>query len=98
MNPGVSIRLATAGDMPALRRLADRDSRLLPGGDLLVAEEAGEMRAALSLATGESVADPFHPTAPLIELLRLRASQSSGGHPGRTRGRVGKLALRSAET
>ena len=98
MNPGVSIRLATACDIPALRRLADRDSRLLPGGDLLVAEEAGEMRAALSLDTGESVADPFHPTAPLVELLRLRASQAGGGHPGRTWGRVGKLALRSAET
>ena len=96
MSP-VSIRLACARDTPALQRLADRDSRPLPAGDLLVAEVAGELRAALSLATGESVADPFHPTAALVELLRLRASQSRGDRPGRT-GRLGKLALRSAET
>ena len=93
----ISIRLAEAADMPALRRVAQRDSRLLPPGDLLVAEAQGEVQAALSLQTGESVADPFRPTAALVDLLQLRARQSARTGPG-TWGRVGKLALRSAET
>jgi hypothetical protein len=97
METNVSIRLANASDAPALRRVAGRDSRRLPEGDLLVAVVGGEVRAALSLRTGESVADPFHPTASLIELLRLRAHYGNGHRPG-TRGGVGKLALRSAET
>ena len=57
----ISIRLAAAADVPALRRVAERDSRLLPPGDLLVAEAQGEVQAALSLQTGEFVADPFAP-------------------------------------
>jgi hypothetical protein len=93
----ISIRLAGAADMPALRRVAERDSRLLPPGDLLVAEAQGEVQAALSVQTGEVVADPFRPTAAMVELLQLRARQASRGGQG-TWGRVGKLALRSAET
>jgi len=95
--PDISIRLAAAADLPALRRVAERDSRLLPPGDLLVAEAQGEVHAALSLQTGESIADPFRPTAAMVELLKLRARQSSRGGQG-TWGRVGKLALRSADT
>jgi len=97
MESHVSIRLANASDAPALRRVAGRDTRPLPGGDLLVAVVGGEVRAALSLGTGESIADPFHPTAGLVELLHIRAGHDDGHRPG-TRGRVGKLALRSAET
>lgn len=97
MTSSISIRLADADDMRAVRRVAERDSRRLPGGDLLVAEVDGEARAALSLGTGEVVADPFHPTADLVVLLRTRARQWSSRRPG-TRDRVGKLALRSAET
>jgi hypothetical protein len=91
------IRLADAADTAALQRVAERDSRPLPEGDLLVALVGGEIRAALSLGSGESIADPFHPTAALVELLGLHAKQGGGERPG-TRGRVGKLALRSAET
>jgi hypothetical protein len=93
----ISIRLAETGDLAALRRVAERDSRLLPPGRLLLAEVAGEVRAALSLETGDAVADPFRPTAELVELLRIQARQEPG-KPSGTRGRVGKLALRSAET
>jgi hypothetical protein len=96
MESSVSIRLARPSDLPALRRLAGRDSRPLPGGELLVALVEGDVRAALSLRSGEAVADPFHPTAALVELLRMRAQH--GGRPRGTRGRPGKLALRSAET
>jgi hypothetical protein len=97
MNSRISIHLAGPADMPAVRRIAERDSRPLPAGDLLIAEVDGEVRAALSLTTGGAVADPFRPTADLVALLRTRARQRSGNRPG-TRGRVGKLALRSAET
>ena len=64
----ISIRLAGAADMLALRRVAERDSRLLPHGELLVAEALGEVQAALSVQTGEFVADPFRPTAAMVEL------------------------------
>jgi len=80
-----------------VRRVAERDSRVLPAGELLIAEVDGELRAALSLTTGDIVADPFQPTADVVALLRTRARQRSGNRPG-TRGRVGRLALRSAET
>jgi hypothetical protein len=97
MEPSMCIRLAEVADTPALQRVAERDSRLVPAGDLLVGLVGGEIRAALSLSSGESIADPFHPTAALVELLGLHAKQARDERPG-TRDRVGKLALRSAET
>jgi hypothetical protein len=69
----IAIRAATPADRPALERLAGRDSAALPRGPLLVAFEHGELRAALSLASGGSIADPFHPTAHLTEALRAYA-------------------------
>ena len=78
----VSIRLAQAADMPSLRRVAERDSRPLPIGDMLVAEAQGDVQAALSLQTGEVVADPFRPTAGMVELLRIRARQFDRGSQG----------------
>jgi hypothetical protein len=80
----LTIRLARPGDEPALRRVAALDSRRAPRGDVLVAEVGGEVRAALSLAGEEPVADPFAPTAALTSLLRLRAIQlrGEGGHAG----------------
>ena len=44
---GVTIRRSHAGDHEALERLAQLDSRRLADGQLLVAEVAGELRAAL---------------------------------------------------
>ena len=79
----ISIRLAGRGDARALRRVAERDSRQLPGGRLLVAEVAGEVQAALSLDTAESVADPFQPTAALVDLLR--SARARGRATGRGR-------------
>lgn len=78
MPPDVTIRMAEAADAPALRRLEQLDSRRLQDGDALVAEVGGELRAALALSGGEAVADPFHPTADLLELLALHAAQLRG--------------------
>jgi len=69
------IRLATEGDRSALRRLAELDSaRSLPGG-VLIAKLGERLVAAISLADGREIADPFTPTAEILKLLRLRARQ-----------------------
>lgn len=73
--PGVTIRPAFPDDAHALARLAALDSQRLPSGPLLLAEIDGEPWAALALETGRVVADPFRPTAALVDLLRGRAAQ-----------------------
>jgi hypothetical protein len=70
-----TIRAAGPADAAALRRLAQRDTQALPEGDLLVAIVDGEARAAISLASGKSIADPFHPTAELVRMLELHGSR-----------------------
>ena len=70
----LTLRHATAADQPALRELAELDSTHLPAGPFLVAELDGRPGAALSLADGMAVADPFVPTAELVDLLRAHGS------------------------
>ena len=68
------IRLATAADDAALRRLADLDSQAsLTTGRVLVGELDGKPGAALSLLDGRLVANPFLPTAQLRAHVRIRA-------------------------
>jgi hypothetical protein len=69
----VVVRRARPGDGDALHRLAELDGRGLPAGPALVAEAGGAILAARSLVDGSAVADPFRPTAPLVELLALRS-------------------------
>jgi hypothetical protein len=69
----IAIRTATAADRDGLVKLAERDTAGVPREPLLVAEAEGELRAAISLADGRTIADPFTPTADLIDLLRARA-------------------------
>jgi hypothetical protein len=70
------IRVANPADIPALDRISQLDGRHPPvGSQLLVAEVDGEVLAALPLAGGEPIADPFRPTSELVEMLRLRAGQ-----------------------
>jgi hypothetical protein len=47
----------------------------------LVGEVAGELRAALSLTDGATIADPFHRTASLVDLLNMRARQLQAEPP-----------------
>ena len=68
----VVIRSAREADEKALERLAQLDSARTPSAPVLVAEFDGELRAAVSLEDGAAVADPFVPTADMVELLRLR--------------------------
>src|SRR4051794_22046834 len=76
------IRPARPADADALLRLAALDSRHVPAGELVLAEVGGEIVAAHSSAG--TIADPFRPTADVVELLRLR-SRSGAGKPARRR-------------
>jgi hypothetical protein len=69
----ISIRLARSDDARELRMLAQLDDRALPPGPHLLAWADGEPCAALSLPTGEIVADPFRRTVAVGRLLRFHA-------------------------
>jgi hypothetical protein len=84
----VTIRPAQHADDVALRRLAALDSQRLPEGDLIVAEVGGELRAAVPVAGGQAIADPFHLTRDVVALLSERVAQL------RDRGAQRRTALR----
>jgi hypothetical protein len=69
------IGLGTAADERALAHLAALDSAEELRGPVLTARVDGKMRAAVSLLERRAIADPFAPTAALVELLTLRARQ-----------------------
>jgi len=69
------IRPAAADDEPAIARLSALDEHDLPRGERLIGERGGRIVAALDVRSGDAVADPFVPTAGLVELLGLRAAQ-----------------------
>ena len=71
MAPEISIRQATTEDAFALRRLAALDDSRPLTGTVLIAEEAGEMRAAISVDDGRAIANPFARTAELVDMLRM---------------------------
>jgi hypothetical protein len=79
----ITIREAMDADLPALRHLAQRDSARMIERPAIVAVTDGEPRAALSTRDGSVIADPFHRTAELVELLRahVRAMERSGPRP-----------------
>jgi hypothetical protein len=79
----LTIRNATTADQFAVRRLAVLDSASPPTGELLLAEMGDELWAALSVETGAAIADPFRPSAELVELLRFRAGSVGGADRGR---------------
>ena len=74
---GLTLRLATSADRPALTRLAELEQASRPAEPVLLGVVMQRPIAALSLRDGSVIADPFTPTAELVELLRLRARQLS---------------------
>ena len=86
----ISIRPARGDDYVELWSVAALDSSFVPAEPLLVAEQDGEIVAALSLASREAIADPFERTADAVELLHLRANQL----PRRTERSHGRLLAR----
>jgi hypothetical protein len=71
----ITIRRTGAADSESLVRLAGLDSKHVPAGNFLIAEVDGQGWAAVALDSGEVLADPFRPTADLVEMLQLRVSR-----------------------
>ncbi len=57
-----------------IRRLAALDSAPVPRGGMLLGEVDGRLVAAVSLADGGAIADPFTRTHTLVEVLRTAAA------------------------
>jgi hypothetical protein len=74
----VTMRVGTPDYASALKRLAALDSSDVPASPVLLAEVGGEARAASSLSNRAIIADPFQPTAPLVQLLLKWAEQVPG--------------------
>jgi hypothetical protein len=70
----LEIARAEHTDRYDLDRLAELDSADPLEGEVIVGRIDGEVRAALSLADGRVVADPFVRTNDLVEVLRLWTS------------------------
>jgi hypothetical protein len=71
----LTVRLATSADRAALERLAGLEETTTPAEPVLLGVVMQRPVAALSLADGKVVADPFTHTLELLELMKLRAAQ-----------------------
>ena len=91
----VVMRAARGSDGVALARLARLDSKPALRGEVLVAEVDGVIQAALQLDDGAAIANPFVPTAGLLELLELRAGEAKRRRV--RRGLAERLRLRPAQ-
>jgi len=69
----IQLRLSACRD--ELERLAALSERRLRDGDWLVADVNGVAVAAVSVADGTTVYDPFQPTSQAVSLLQLRRKQ-----------------------
>jgi hypothetical protein len=74
----VVIRVATPADRDELAGLAALDSARALRGTVLVAQSDGRIRAAYAIEEGRAIADPFRPTAGLVELLKARSALLHG--------------------
>jgi len=75
------LRRSASWDTDALARLAQLDSAPRPTGAMLVAELDGEIVAAVPFDGGRAIADPFRPTAAIVELLHARTRLLAGAAP-----------------
>jgi hypothetical protein len=90
MSSTIEIRPSRPDDAAALNDLAAVDSARPLEGDALVALVDDTPVAAISVADGRAIADPFRRTADLVALLKLRAT----GHGERDRSRT-RIPLRA---
>ena len=81
MDSTLTVRRAASGDDAAIKRVSALDSARPPVGPTLIAELDDEIVAAVSLRSGAVVADPFRPTAAIVEMLRLRRRQLVKARP-----------------
>jgi hypothetical protein len=90
----ITIRPAGPSDTTAVARLAELDSQRAPDGDVLIAFRNDEPVAAISVDSGQVVADPFRPTISIVELLRTTATRgASSSRSQRVHRHVRKLRV-----
>jgi hypothetical protein len=85
MSGALTLRLAQPEDALALLYLAELDSAAALTGSVLLAERDGRVLAARSLDSGATIADPFAPTADVVDLLAVRARTLHGARIPRRR-------------
>ncbi len=100
INTAMTIRRLdlTEVDREAVEELAARDSSDPLEGPVIGVELEGRLLAALSLSSGEAIADPFSRTDELRAMLELRAAQlhrreNGGRRVLRIGGRRNRLAV-----
>ena len=78
----IAMRAATTdSDERIVHKLAVLDSAADPAGPVVIALVDGRPVAAASLVDGHVVADPFQPTADVVELLQARVAASARSRP-----------------
>ena len=83
----IVLRRAFPDDDNQINLIAALDEEARPDGELLVAEVDGTIVAAMSVDGRRSIADPFEPTAEVLQLLRSRTRQlRNEQRVGRVRG------------
>jgi hypothetical protein len=73
----ISLRVATDRDTTIVDKLSALDSKPAPHAPVVVALVDGRPVAAASLSDASVVADPFVPTAEVVELLQARVAASA---------------------
>jgi hypothetical protein len=82
----LTLRVATAEDLPRIAQLAALDSSRRPEPPVLIAELDAEICVAVSLTDLKTVADPFRLTAHAQAITLARAQQLRNPAPARGRG------------
>jgi len=90
MSERITIRHSSADDLEAIRDVAALDSGHAPRGTALLGFVDGALRAVLPLDGGRALADPFHPTAELVDLMRMAADGARPASRTGLRGRLGR--------
>jgi len=92
----LAVRRGRPADAAELADLAALDSARALTGDTVVGEVDGRIVAAVSLHDGRVVADPFAPTADVVEVLRLHTAGARSAKARPRRGRFGLVPRRVA--
>ena len=92
----LAVRRGRPADAAELADQAALDSARALTGDTVVGEVDGRIVAAVSLHDGRVVADPFAPTADVVEVLRLHTAGARSAKARPRRGRFGLVPRRVA--
>jgi hypothetical protein len=91
-----AIRFATEADDAVVRQIAELDSQRPLTGPVLLAEAGDTAIAAISLADGRIVADPFRRTLNAVAALRVRSGAMAAAERTPSLGARMRAAVRVA--